>query len=74
MEEKPTDTRNDGTEEALKSPESLGTALDMIKEPTPIDQSDEQPKPLENGSVAEAGDGLKGPEPVVSESEVIVTK
>ncbi|KAK9941459.1 hypothetical protein M0R45_018056 [Rubus argutus] len=74
LEEKPTDTRNDGTEEALKSPESLGTALDMIKEPTPIDNSDEQLKPLENGLVAEAGDGLKGPEPVVSESEVIVTK
>ncbi|XP_062016982.1 YTH domain-containing protein ECT4-like isoform X2 [Rosa rugosa] len=75
LEEKPTDGRNDGTEEALvKSPESLGTALDLVKEPTPIDQSDEQVKPLENGSVAEAGDDVKGPQPVVEESEVIVTK
>lgn len=69
MEEKPTD----GVEEALvKSPESLGTTLD-VKEPTSVDQSDEQVKPLENGTVAEAGDGLKSPQPVVEESKVALT-
>ena len=72
LEDKPTDGIKDGTEEALvKSPESLGTTVDL-KEPTSIDQSDEQVKPLENGTVAEAGDGLKkSPEPVVE--EVVIT-
>nr|XP_011461641.1 PREDICTED: uncharacterized protein LOC101312235 isoform X3 [Fragaria vesca subsp. vesca] len=69
LEEKPTD----GVEEALvKSPESLGTTLD-VKEPTSVDQSDEQVKPLENGTVAEAGDGLKSPQSVVEESKVAET-
>ncbi|PQM33098.1 YTH domain-containing family protein 2-like isoform X4 [Prunus yedoensis var. nudiflora] len=70
LDGKPTNGRNYRTDESLKSPESFGTALDLIKEPTSIAQTDEELKLSENGSVAETGDGPKGPEAVVSEVTV----
>ncbi|BFG33362.1 hypothetical protein CerSpe_196360 [Prunus speciosa] len=70
LDGKPTNGRNYRTDESLKTPESFGTALDLIKEPTSIAQTDEELKLSENGSVAETGDGPKGPEAVVSEVTV----
>lgn len=69
LDGKPTNGRN-RTDESLKSPESFGTALDLITEPTSIAQTNEELKLSENGSVAETGDGPKGPEAVVSEVTV----
>ncbi|KAF3953993.1 hypothetical protein ACB098_08G131000 [Castanea mollissima] len=70
-EGKHTDEKKERVNGELKTQNSVEAASDSIKEPILSVQANEDPKILDNGSVAKTGDAPKGAKPVVSEKRIL---
>lgn len=70
-EGKHTDEKKERVNGELKTQNLVEAASDLIKDPIPSVQANEDPKILDNGSVAKTGDAPKGAKPVVSEKRIL---